>query len=80
MRKRNYQKELDQILEEQENSRLLERYFINYEKYMEFPGAEIISSQLLRPLQQLCTGIFIPVLSDYPVLLQSQYLSGRGIP
>ena len=27
----------DQILEERENSRLLERYFINYEKYMEFP-------------------------------------------
>ena len=27
----------DQIFEEQENSRLLERYFINYEKYMAFP-------------------------------------------
>lgn len=27
----------EQILEEQENSRLLERYFIKYEKYMEFP-------------------------------------------
>ncbi len=27
----------EQILEEQENSRLLERYFIDYEKYMDFP-------------------------------------------
>ena len=78
----------DQILEEQENSRLLERYFINYEKYMEFPDQtdysgvdrKLIKNFLKTGNAEEC-GIFIDEYfeavgeGNYSSLLLRQYMT-----
>lgn len=78
----------DQILEEQENSRLLERYFINYEKYMEFPAKtdysgvdrKLIKNFLKTGNIEEC-GIFIDEYfeavgeGNYTSLLLRQYMT-----
>lgn len=78
----------DQILEEQENSRLLERYFINYEKYMDFPAKsdysgvdrKLIKNFLKTGNIEEC-GIFIEEYfeavgkGNYTSLLLRQYMT-----
>ena len=43
------------------------------------PAAHVIAAQLLRPLQQLLPGIFVPVFCCHGIFLQSQYLFFRGV-
>lgn len=78
----------DQILEERENSRLLERYFLNYEKYMEFPDKtdysgvdrKLIKNFLKTGNAEEC-GIFIDEYfeavgeGNYSSLLLRQYMT-----
>lgn len=78
----------DQIFEEQENSRLLERYFINYEKYMAFPDKSDYSGvdrKLIRNFLKTGNieecGIFIDEYfeavgeGNYMSLLLRQYMT-----
>ena len=78
----------DQIFEEQENSRLLERYFINYEKYMAFPDKSDYSGvdrKLIRNFMKTGNieecGIFIDEYfeavgeGNYMSLLLRQYMT-----
>ena len=78
----------DQIFEEQENSRLLERYFINYEKYMAFPDKSdysCVDRKLIRNFLKTGNieecGIFIDEYfeavgeGNYMSLLLRQYMT-----